>query len=77
MSYRIDVRGDIVDTIEISALAVGTVLREDAGSLRFLAVAAERLPRRSRIRTEAQYGDWTRGPITQDSREIITIARVP
>jgi hypothetical protein len=25
---------------------------------------------------EAQYGDWRRGPITVESTEIVTIARV-
>jgi SAM-dependent methyltransferase len=78
MEYRIDVRGDIVDTTEITALADGTVLREDAGSLRFLAVVPlNAFLAEAGFEVEAQYGDWTRGPITQDSREIITIARVP
>jgi SAM-dependent methyltransferase len=36
MWYRAETRGDVVDAVEVTALADGTVLREDPGSLRFL-----------------------------------------
>lgn len=76
MSYRVEVRDDVVDAIEVTALADGTVLREDAGSMRFLDV--ERLNAfltEAGFGIEAQYGDWKRGPVTADSTEIVTIAR--
>ena len=76
MSYRVSLRGDIVDTIEVTALADGTVLREDAGSLRFVDLETlNALLREAGFSIEAQYGDWQRGPITAQSKEIITIAR--
>ena len=50
--------------------------RIDRASLRFLDVAALNLfLTEAGFEIEAQYGDWHRGPITDDSREIITIAR--
>ncbi len=77
MSYRVSVRGDIVDTIEVTALADGTVLREDAGSMRFLGLEPlNAFLADTGFAIEAQYGDWARGPITAQSKEIITIARV-
>jgi len=77
MSYRVSVRDDIVDTIEVTALAEGTVLREDAGSMRFLGLEAlNSFLEEAGFAIEAQYGDWQRGPITAQSKEIITIARV-
>lgn len=54
----------------------GTVLRVDSASLRFLDVAAlSAFLAEAGFEIEAQYGDWHRGPITDDSREIITIGR--
>ena len=77
MSYRVSVRGDIVDTIEVTASADGTVLREDSGSLRFVDLEPlNAFLEDAGFVIEAQYGDWARGPITAQSKEIITIARV-
>jgi SAM-dependent methyltransferase len=77
MWYRVDLRGDIVDAIEVTALADGTVLREDAGSLRFLDVEPlNEFLAEAGFEVEAQYGDWKRGPITVESKEIVTIAQV-
>ena len=69
-------RGDIVDTMEVTALADGTVLREDADSLRFVDLETlNAFLREARFSIEAQYGVWQRKPITVRSTEIITIAR--
>ena len=58
------------------ASADGTVLRVDSETLRFLDVAAlNTYLAGAGFEVEAQYGDWHRGPITGDSREIVTIAR--
>jgi SAM-dependent methyltransferase len=68
--------GDVVTFTETTSDSNGTVLRVDRASLRFLDV-----PTLGAFLTgvglmiEAQYGDWHRGPITNASREIITIAR--
>ncbi len=68
--------GDVVTFHGTTAEPDGTVLRVDRASLRFLDVAALSLfLTEAGLETEAQYGDWHRGPITDDSREIITIAR--
>jgi SAM-dependent methyltransferase len=76
LSYRVEVRGDIVDTTEVTTLADGTVLREDSSGLRFLDVEPlNAFLAEAGFEIEAQYGDWTRGPITAGSEEIITIAR--
>ncbi|GAA1952976.1 class I SAM-dependent methyltransferase [Kitasatospora viridis] len=56
----------------------GTVLRVDRERLRFLEEAAlDALLAEAGFEVEARYGDWTRGPVTPDSREIVTIARRP
>ena len=76
MRYRVELRGEIVDTVEVTALADGTVLREDAGSLRFLDVTAlNAFLAEAGFEIEAQHGDWDGGPITAQSKEIITVAR--
>jgi SAM-dependent methyltransferase len=54
----------------------GAILRVDHASLRFLDVATlARFLSGAGFEIEAQYGDWLRSPITETSREIITIAR--
>jgi hypothetical protein len=66
----------VVTFTETTRHSNGTVLRVDRASLRFLDV-----PTLGAFLTgvglmiEAQYGDWHRGPITNASREIVTIAR--
>jgi len=58
------------------ASADGTVLRVDSETLRFLDVTAlDTFLAGAGFEVEAQYGDWHRGPITGDSREIVTLAR--
>ena len=69
------VLGDVVTIHGTTAEPGGTVLRIDHASLRFLGVAALNLfLADAGFEVEAQYGNWQRGPITGDSREIITIA---
>lgn len=76
MSYRAAVRGDVVDLVEVTALADGTVLREDPGSLRFLNTEAlNTFLADAGFEVQEQYGDWERGPVTAQSREIVTVAR--
>lgn len=76
VSYRAAVRGDVVDLVEVTALADGTVLREDPGSLRFLNTEAlNAFLAETGFEVQEQYGDWECGPITADSREIVTVAR--
>ncbi|MGW1107384.1 hypothetical protein [Streptomyces sp. NPDC002540] len=67
--------GDIVTIRGTVAKPDGTVLRALSESLRFLDVATlNALLVEAGFEIEGQYGDWDRGPITGDSREIITIA---
>lgn len=77
MWYEVEsVVGDVVTLTETTAERDDTVLRVDRASLRFLDV-----PVLARFLTEAgftieeQYGDWRRSPLTETSREIITVAR--
>ncbi|WP_331279877.1 methyltransferase domain-containing protein [Streptosporangium roseum] len=68
--------GDIVTFTETTAERDDTVLRVDRTSLRFLDVPAlAKFLTEAGFTIEDQYGDWHRGPITETSREIITIAR--
>ena len=70
------VTGDLVTVTETTSQPDGTILRADRATLRFLD-----LPTLNSFLTEAaftidaQYGDWHHEPITNTSREIITIAR--
>jgi hypothetical protein len=71
-----EVVGDVVRFTETISDPDGTVLRVDRASLRFLDVPAlGAFLAGAGLAVEAQYGDWHRGPITDASREIITIAR--
>lgn len=78
VSYRVEaVVGDVVTLVEITSERDGTVLREDRADLRFLdADTLAAFLTEAGFRIEAQYGDWSRAPFTETSREIITIARV-
>lgn len=68
--------GDVVTLTETTAERDNTVLRVDRASLRFLDVSAlATFLTQAGFAIEDQYGDWRRGPITETSREIITIAR--
>lgn len=54
----------------------GTVLLVEHAKLRFIGVAVlNAFLAGAGFEIEAQYGDWDRGPIADNSREIITIAR--
>ncbi|HKE66450.1 MAG TPA: class I SAM-dependent methyltransferase [Micromonosporaceae bacterium] len=78
VSHRVAaVVGDVVVTFsETVSQPDGTTLRVDHGRLRFLDV-----PTLSAFLIEAglaideQYGDWARGPLTDASKEIVTVAR--
>ncbi|HEX5598200.1 MAG TPA: class I SAM-dependent methyltransferase [Micromonosporaceae bacterium] len=66
----------VVTLTETTTDANGMILHAQRGKLRFLDV--ERLNAfldESGFTIEAQYGDWRRGPITDESHQIITIAR--
>jgi SAM-dependent methyltransferase len=67
---------DVVTLIETTSDTDGTPLRVDRASLRFLDVPTlGKFLAEAGFAIEAQYGDWRRGPVTDDSSEIITIAR--
>ncbi|WP_224058106.1 hypothetical protein [Streptomyces kanamyceticus] len=71
-----EVAGDVVTFTESVGTPDGSVLRVDRTSLRFLDVAAlGGFLADAGFTVEAQYGDWERGPVTAESREIVTIAR--
>jgi SAM-dependent methyltransferase len=66
---------DIVTFSETTGLPDGTVLRVDSTSLRFLDVPTlNAFLTEAGFTVEARYGDWRRGPVTDTSREIVTIA---
>jgi SAM-dependent methyltransferase len=70
------VTGDVVTFSETTAQPDGTVLRVDRTSLRFLdVVTLDAFLAGTGFEVTARYGDWHGGPITSESREIITIAR--
>ncbi|MGW2232173.1 hypothetical protein [Streptomyces formicae] len=71
-----EVAGDVVTFTESVGRPDGGVLRVDRTSLRFLDVAGlGDFLTDAGFTVEAQYGDWERGPVTADSREIVTVAR--
>lgn len=68
--------GDVVTLTETTSDPDGTPLRVDRASLRFLDVPTlGEFLAEAGFAIEARYGDWRRGPVTDDSSEIITIAR--
>jgi len=70
------VTGDVVTFSETTARPDGTVLRVERAALRFLdTVGLDEFLAGSGFEVAARYGDWHRGPVTTESREIITIAR--
>ncbi|MFE0463141.1 class I SAM-dependent methyltransferase [Kitasatospora sp. NPDC058965] len=59
------------------ASAAGEVLRVDRTGLRFLAEPElDALLAEAGFTVEARYGDWARGPVTGESTELVTVARV-
>src|SRR5690606_41907254 len=66
----------VVTLTETTTGADGNVLRVDRAGLRFLDVEPlNAFLTEAGFEIETQYGDWRGGPITDASREIITIAR--
>lgn len=57
------------DRFYSDAVAAGTTLRFHTPETLNPALAE------AGFRVESQYGDWQHGPLTADSREIITVAR--
>jgi hypothetical protein len=77
VAHRVEsVLDGVITVTETTSDADGTPLRVDRASLRFLDVPAlGGFLADAGFAIEAQYGDWHRGPITDGSTEIITIAR--
>ncbi|HEY3869816.1 MAG TPA: class I SAM-dependent methyltransferase [Actinocrinis sp.] len=77
VSWRIESIADgVVAMTETTSTPDGTALHVGRGSLRFLEPAAlNDLLGASGFKVEEQYGDWKHGPITSESREIVTVAR--
>ncbi|GGP87630.1 class I SAM-dependent methyltransferase [Saccharothrix coeruleofusca] len=75
--HRVEsVVGDVVTFSETVATPAGEPLRVDRTSLRFLPPdALDSFLGAAGFAVEARYGDWSRGPLTPTSREIITVAR--
>ena len=70
------VRDGVVTLVEITAERDGTVLRADRGQLRFIELGElNTFLTAAGFTVEEQYGDWRRGPLTDASRAIVTIAR--
>jgi SAM-dependent methyltransferase len=70
------VTGDLVTFTETTSHPEGTILRIDRATLRFLDIAPlNTFLTEAGFTIEAQYGGWHREPITDSSREIVTIAR--
>lgn len=77
VSHEVEsVVGDVVTITETVAAPAGEPLRVDRAGLRFLpADALDAFLTEAGFAVEARYGDWSRGPCTPTSREIITVAR--
>ncbi|MFI9259638.1 methyltransferase domain-containing protein [Streptomyces sioyaensis] len=75
--HRVESRaGDLVTFTGTTAEPGGRVLRIDRTTLRFLDVPAlDAFLAGAGFAIEGRYGDWDGGPITERSREIITVAR--
>ncbi|MFR9674453.1 class I SAM-dependent methyltransferase [Streptomyces sp. TR02-1] len=70
------VEGDVVTFTETTADATGPVLRTDRTRLRFLdAPALDAFLAEAGLIVDARYGDWSRGPVTPRSTELVTVAR--
>ncbi|WIX79610.1 class I SAM-dependent methyltransferase [Amycolatopsis carbonis] len=67
--------GDVVSFTEAVADPEGTVLRVDRAALRFLGPdELDEFLTVAGFVVEERFGDWERGPLTEQSREIVTIA---
>jgi SAM-dependent methyltransferase len=74
--YQVEsVAGDVVTFTETTATRDGRALRVDRASLRFLGVeGVEAALRDAGFEVGAWYGDWSRGPLTGDSDNIVVVA---
>jgi SAM-dependent methyltransferase len=77
VSYQVEsVTGDVVRFTETTATRSGEPLRVDRARLRFLdADGVDRFLGAAGFEVEARYGDWSRGPFTEASDDIVTVAR--
>lgn len=77
MIYHVEkVEGDVVTVAETTALRDDTPLRTDRAAFNFIGVdALNAVLTTTGFTVESQYGDWSRGPLTPTSENIITIAR--
>lgn len=78
VSYDVEaVVGDVVTFTETTSDRDGTPLRVDRASLRFLDLdGLDGFLSDAGLRVEMRYGGWRREPPTNESPEIITVARV-
>ncbi|MFJ1546509.1 hypothetical protein [Streptomyces sp. NPDC088246] len=68
--------GDVVTFTETTATRAGEPLRIDRTSLRFLdAGRIGAFLGEAGFAVEARYGDWSRGPLTAGSDDIVVVAR--
>ncbi|MEV5966141.1 hypothetical protein AB0L70_30510 [Kribbella sp. NPDC051952] len=77
MIYHVEqVAGNVVTVTETTALRDDVPLRTDRAVFNFLGVdTLNAVLTKAGFDVEAQYGDWSRGPLTSTSEDIITIAR--
>ena len=65
----------MVTLTETTAIWDGQALRVDRGSLRFLdADEVEAALARAGFEVRSWYGEWLRGPLTEDSGNIVVVA---
>jgi SAM-dependent methyltransferase len=76
ISYRVlSVTGGVVSFTETTATRAGEPLRVDRASLRFLDVhEIDTVLGGAGFEVETRYGDWSRGPLTTGSDNIVVVA---
>jgi SAM-dependent methyltransferase len=77
ISYRVEsVTGDVVRFTETTTTRSGEPLRVDRASLRFLdAEGVDRFLGAAGFEVERRFGDWSRGPFTDTSDNLVTVTR--
>jgi len=77
IGYRVEsVTSDLVTFTETTATRAGKHLRVDRATLRFLDVeGVDRFLDAAGFTVEQRYGDWSRGPFTATSDDLVTVAR--
>jgi SAM-dependent methyltransferase len=75
--YHVEsVVGDVVTFTETTATCDGDPLRVDRARLRFLDVdAVGMFLQDAGLQVETRYGDWSRGPLTATSEDMVFVAR--